>query len=80
MTATIICFQISVISGVTSPSLFPNAHFRFLISYLILHLKPPKSEHIIVAVITLALFFCTDNFDTNLLLILCGLMKCKMSL
>ena len=29
-----------------------------------LHLKPPKSEHIFVAVITFPPFFCADTFDT----------------
>ena len=38
-----------------------------------LHLKPPKFEHIFVAVITSPPFFCADTFDTSLLLIVCSL-------
>ncbi len=38
-----------------------------------LYLKPPKFEHIFEAVITFPPFFCTDTFDTNLLLIVCTL-------
>ena len=39
----------------------------------VLHLKPPKLEHIFVALITCPPFFCADTFDTNLLLIVCAL-------
>ena len=42
-----------------------------------LYLKPPKLEHIFVAVITSPPppppFFCADTFDTSLLLIVCAL-------
>ena len=38
-----------------------------------LHLKPPKFEHIFVAVITFFPFFCANTFDTSLLLIVCAL-------
>ena len=38
-----------------------------------LHLKPPKFEHIFVAVITFPPFFCANTFDTSLLLIVCAL-------
>ena len=38
-----------------------------------LHLKPPKFEQILVAVITFSPFFCANTFDTNLLLIVCAL-------
>ena len=34
-----------------------------------LHLKPPKFEHIFVAVLTFFPFFCANTFDTSLLLI-----------
>ena len=39
----------------------------------ILHLKPPKFEHIFVALITFPPFFCANTFDTSLLLIVCAL-------
>ena len=39
-----------------------------------LYLKPPKFEHIFVAVIPfLPPFFCADTFNTSLLLIVCAL-------
>ena len=38
-----------------------------------LHMKPPKFEHIFVAVITFFPFFCANTFDTTLLLIVCAL-------
>ena len=38
-----------------------------------LSLKPPKFEHIFVAVITSPSFFCADTFDINLLFIVCAL-------
>ena len=37
------------------------------------HLKPPKFEHIFVAVITCFLFLLYKYFDTSLLLIVCAL-------
>ena len=37
------------------------------------HLKPPKFEHIFVAVITFPPFFCANTIDTSLLLIVCAL-------
>ena len=36
-----------------------------------LHLKPPKFEHIFVAVVIFFPFLLPDNFDTNLLVIVC---------
>ena len=38
-----------------------------------IYLKPPKFEHIFVAVITFSPFFCADTFDIILLLIMCAL-------
>ena len=38
-----------------------------------LSLKPPKFEHIFIAVITFPPFFCADTFDINLLSIVCAL-------
>ena len=37
------------------------------------HLKPPKFENIFVAVIPFFPFFCTNNYYTSLLLIVCAL-------
>ena len=37
------------------------------------YLKPPKFEHIFVAVITFFPFFCANTFDTSLLLIVCAI-------
>ena len=39
-----------------------------------LHLKPPKFEHIFIAVISSpSPFFCADTFDINVLFIVCAL-------